>query len=209
MITGRLLGKPGALKDICDAVKVRERPASSGITPAVNQHFDNTLSRNVGGSFSCMCRRLRHLQRKTIVRDSLVLSSEMATERHLPGCPAKQKITGTDQSQSFSLTYTGLQRLLNLAVQLSFKVTLGAGGGSLSPRFAYFPTVDSRTAPAWRMLNLLVQSWLTGHLWEKLASSVVSSIVKLFRANKASPRAVDAKNRSLVYQLAACVSLNY
>ena len=154
-------------------MKVRQRPASSGITPAMNQHFDN-LSRNVDGSFSCMCRRLRRFQRKTIVRGSLALSSETVTERHLPGCPAKQKITDTDQSRRFSLTYTGLQRLLNLAVQLSFTVVSGAGGGSLSPRFRYFPTVDSETAPAWRMLNLLVDSWLSGNVWEKLASSVVS-----------------------------------
>lgn len=189
-------------------MKVRERPASSGVIPAMNQHFNNTLSRNVDGSFSCMCRRIRRFQRKTIVRGSLALSSETVTERHLPGCPAKQKIKDTGESRSFSLTYTGLRRLLNLAVQLSFTVTSGAGGGSLSPRFTYFPTVDSKTAPAWRMLNLLVDCRLQGHLWDKLASSVVSSIIKLFRTKKASPRAVDAGNRSLVYQLAECVSFN-
>ncbi|KUL82839.1 hypothetical protein ZTR_09219 [Talaromyces verruculosus] len=118
VITGRLLGKPGTLKDVCDAMKVRQRPASSGTTPAMNQHFDNTLSRNVDRSFSCMCRRLRRFQRKTIVRGSLALSSETVTDWHLPGCPAKQKIPDTDQ------------------IQLSFTVTSGAGGGSLSPRFS-------------------------------------------------------------------------
>jgi hypothetical protein len=190
-------------------MKFRERSASNGITPAVNQHFGNTLPKKVGGGFSCMCHSLRRLQRKTIVHGSLVLSSETATERHLPGCPAKQNIAETGQNRRFSLTYTGLQRLLNLAVQLSFTVTSGAGVGSLSPRFTYFPTVDSKTAPAWRMLNLLVDSGLQGQLWDKLASSVVCSIIKLFRTKKASPRAVDAGNRSLVFQLAKCVSFNY
>lgn len=159
-----------------------------------------------------MCHSLRRLERKTTVRGSLVLSFETATEWHLPGCPAKQIIAVRDKRRNFSLTYTGLRRLLNLAVQLSFTVTSGAGGGSFSPGFMYFPTVDSKTAPAWRMLNLLVDSQAFNDLdmisWEKLASSVISSIMTLFRGRKASPRAVNASNRSLVHLLTESVGFN-
>lgn len=208
VITSRLLGKPAVLKDICDAIKVRQRPATNGTTPAINQYLGNKLSGNISGRFSCMCRSLRRFQRKTIVRGSLAMSSEMTTEWHLPDCPAKQKIRDKDQRRKFKLTYTGLRHLLNLAVQISFTVTSGAGGGSFSPGFTYIPTVDSKTAPAWRMLNILVRSKYTLDILssERLVSSVVSSIVTLFRAKKASPRAVDAENRSLIFLLTKCVS---
>jgi hypothetical protein len=178
------------------------------MTPAMNQNFGDTISKNTDGGFSCMCHSLRRLQRKIIVRGWLAISFETATERHLPGCPANQKIIDANQYRSFGLTYTGLRRLLNLTVQVSFSITSGAGGGSLSPRFTYFPTVNSREAPAWRMLDLLLNPWLSAQSWEKLVSMVVPSIITLFRAKKASPRAVDEENRSLVHILADCVSLN-
>lgn len=175
----------------------------------MNQPFGDTISKNTNGGFSCMCHSLRRLQRKIIARGWLAISFETVTERHLPGCPANQKIIDADQYRSFGLTYTGLRRLLNLAVQVSFSVTSGAGGGSLSPRFTYFPTVNSREAPAWRMLDLLVNPWLSVHSRQKLVPMVVSSIITLFRAKKASPRAVDEENRSLVHLLAECVSFSW
>lgn len=180
------------------------------MTPAINQYFGNTTSRNVGRRYSCMCRSLRHFQRKTLVHGSLAMSSEMTTEWHLPGCSARHKIRDRDQRRSFILTYTGLRHLLNLAVQISFTVTSGAGGGSFSPGFTYFPTVDKETAPAWRMLDLLghARYYLDIISWERLVPSVVNSVVTLFRAKKASPRAVDAENRSLIYLLGYCVSFN-
>ncbi|RYP92826.1 hypothetical protein DL770_000997 [Monosporascus sp. CRB-9-2] len=212
--TSRLLGKPGVLRDICDAAGALAKPRSSETLLAMNHgatQFGINVSTYTGGSFSCLCRHRRPLQRKNVVWGTLTLSFEAATEQHLSGCPATQVMTGTNQSQKISLTYTGLRRLLNSAIQLSFAMQWGAGAWSLRPTVIYYPTVDSETAPAFRILSLIKCS-LCDALnyvlwWEKFIPSAVSAILRLFRAQKASPRAVDANNRSLVYHLARCITI--
>lgn len=175
-------------------------------------NFGNTVSTYVERRSLCLCRPRRRLQRKNLVWSSLALSLETAAEQHLPGCPASQIIISTDRSHKICLTYVGLRRILNSAVQLSFAISSGAGGWSLSPNFTYFPIVNSETAPAFRILSLLFHSGcsgLNGVIWrEELIPLAVSAVLKLFRAKKASPRAVDADNRSLVYHLTGSVSLN-
>ncbi|KAH6641013.1 hypothetical protein F5144DRAFT_562295 [Chaetomium tenue] len=213
MATGRLLAKPGVLKDISDAAATLMKP--SGIGTTMNHHhatrFSNAVSTYTGGSLSCLCRHRRRVRTKTAVWGSLVLSSEAATEQHLPGCPATQVVIGTDRSHKVGLAYTGLRNILNSAIQLSFQISWGAGAWSLSPNFTYYPSVDAETAPVFRILFLLYNSRSSGSLrelaWEQLTVSAVSVILKMFRAHKASPRAVDAKNRSLVYHLVACMTM--
>ncbi|KAF4432636.1 Ankyrin repeat-containing domain [Fusarium acutatum] len=153
---------------------------------------------------------------------SLRFSYETTIEQHAPGCTATEAISEIDKSNKFALTYIGLRYFLNSAIQLSFSIRSGAGGWSLGPNFTYYPMVDSRSAPAFRMLNLLMGSWfglspspgLNGLLdstpWRaNLLPSVVSSILNLFRAKKASPRAVDDYNKSLVHYVADSIRLIY
>ncbi|KAH7141998.1 hypothetical protein EDB81DRAFT_899466 [Dactylonectria macrodidyma] len=209
---GRLLGKPGVLRDICDAAEAQARPRSNEKFLTIDHgttQFGNNVWTYTGGSFSCICHHRRRVQRKNVVWGSLALSFNAATEQHLPECPANQVMVGTDRSQKFTFTYTGLRHMLNSAIQLSFAMQWGAGAWSLSPNFTYYPTVDSGTAPAFRILSLLKRSRCYDRLsyalwWEKLIPLAVSAILRLFRAQKASPRAVDANNRSLVNHLARC-----
>ncbi|EJP69640.1 uncharacterized protein BBA_01605 [Beauveria bassiana ARSEF 2860] len=224
MVTGRLLSKPGLLQETCDAAGAQAWQRSDATPPVMRRRtsqFSKTVSIYTGGRFSCFCRCSQPIQRKSVVWSSFSLSLETAIEQHLPGCPATQAIPVTDRRQKISLTYVGFQSLLNLAIQLSFMVRSGAGGWSLGSNFTYYPLVDSKSAPAFRMLFILKTSLLFGKhditdddgllgsvTWqERMISSVVSAISRLFRTKKASPRAVDAKNRSLVYGLAECVSL--
>jgi hypothetical protein len=219
--TGRLLAKPAVLRDICDATGARAWSTSTSSTglPAMNhgatpaRFSSDPVSTYIGGSLSCWCRHRRRLRIKTVTRGSLTLSWQTATEQHLPECPATRLMIGTDRSQKVALTYTGLRHLLNSAVQLSFAMSWGAGAWSLSPGFTYYPSVDSETAPAFRILTLVTEARFGGALrnvglWEELSHSAVSAILGLFRAKKASARAVDADNRSLVHHLAGCVSLD-
>lgn len=168
------------------------------------------------GRFSCLCSHRQRLHRNNTMWGSLTFSFETATEQHLPGCPAGQLAISASQSQKVSLTYSGLRHLLDSAIQLSFTMSWGAGAWSLSPNFIYYPTVNSETAPAFRLLTLLHESATSGSLggesslsrWEKFSSSVGFAILRLLQANKVSPRAVDHRNRSLVHVLSDCVSFN-
>ncbi|OIW33499.1 hypothetical protein CONLIGDRAFT_180622 [Coniochaeta ligniaria NRRL 30616] len=191
--TGRILGKPAVLRDICDAAGASD--VSRGAA-----EIGSAISTYTKGKFPCSCRHRRQFKRRRVFWGPLSLSHEMATEQHLAGCPAAQVLINTDRSQTIALTYTGLRRLLDSAVQISFAMRQGAGGWSLSPNITYYPTVDYFTAPAFRMLNLLTYSPV--ECWEELVPLVVSAIIRLFQAGKANPRAVDADNRSLVYHLA-------
>lgn len=216
-ITSRLLAKPGFLRDVCDASDMVPRPRSRGMDVAVDRTatnpVGNTVSTYTGGRFSCLCRHRRRLRTTNATWGPLILSFDLATEEHLPKCPATRMMIGTERSKKVSFTYTGLRRLLKLAVQISFTMSWGAGGaGSLSPNFTYYPSVDSETAPAFRILTLLTEFLFAYGLCDvaiqgELVSSAVSAIIRLFQVKKASPRAVDAYNRSLVYYLAEYVSL--
>ncbi|CAH0017327.1 unnamed protein product [Clonostachys rhizophaga] len=210
MITSRLLSKPAVLRDMCDASGAREFYKSNQ-SPSIMNHGSaqtSMVSRYPGGRFSCVCHHLQHLQRNDSVWGAINVSIETITEKHLPGCPAGRMILDTNQSRKISFTYTGLRNLLNSAVQLSFMMPSGAGGWSLSSNIAVYPIVDSRTAPVFKLLTMVetAQRHMTDEtkLTETLYPSVVSSILRLFQAQKASPRAVDDENRSLVHYLIKC-----
>ncbi|RBA12698.1 hypothetical protein FPRO05_04148 [Fusarium proliferatum] len=224
LVTGRLLGKPAVLREMCDAVVTQEqhRPKRKPSVPHETAARVSTgMSRYSGGRFSCLCRHRRHVQRWNAALGSFVLSHETTTERHLPGCPVTRDILDPDRSQKIALTYAGLRRLLNSAIQFSLTIRSGAGGSSFGPNFTYYPIVDSNRAPAFKMLYLLKRCFkynanltLSGYseipgLWEKLVPSVVSYVLSLLQAKQASPRAVNDRNESLVYSVALCIGNYY
>ncbi|CVK84520.1 uncharacterized protein FPRN_01987 [Fusarium proliferatum] len=224
LVTGRLLRKPAVLREMCDAVVTQEkrRPKRKPSVPHETVARVSTgVSRYTGGRFSCLCRHRRHVQRWNGALGSFVLSHETTTERHLPGCPVTRAILEPDRSQKIALTYAGLRRLLNSAIQFSLTIRSGAGGSSFGPNFTYYPIVDSNRAPAFQMLQLLGSCFeyngnlaLSGYpeipaLWEKLVPSVVSAVLSLLQAKQASPRAVNDRNESLVYSVALCIRTYY
>ncbi|KAH6894747.1 hypothetical protein B0T10DRAFT_536780 [Thelonectria olida] len=175
-------GEAWLLKGHLRGYRSPARPRSNETLLAIDhgtEKFDDNVSTYIGRSSSCCCRYPRGLQRKNVIWGSLPFSFDTATEQHLPGCPA---------------------------AELSFTMLWGAGGSSLSPNFTYYPTVDSETAPTFRILSLLERFRFGGLgyvLWrENLIPAAVYAILTLFRAQKASPRAVEADNRSLVNHLA-------
>ncbi|KAF5713071.1 ankyrin repeat-containing protein [Fusarium mundagurra] len=225
LVTGRLLRKPGVLREICDAV-VTPKPHRSKERLSVPHEnvvmAKAAVSSYTGGRFACLCRHRRHVQRWNAALGSLALSHETTAERHLPACPAAQTISEPDRSKKVALTYTGLRYLLNSAIQLSFTIGSGAGGLSFSPNFTYYPIVDSKSASTFRMMSLLTSSrnviWnfckncslLEDRAWEEeLLPAVVSSILRLFQTKQASPRAVNECNESLVYRVAQCIKYCY
>ncbi|KAF5254430.1 hypothetical protein FANTH_688 [Fusarium anthophilum] len=179
MLTGRLLGKPAVLQEMCDAVGTgaRNKPNRNlSATPENTTEIRRAVTRYSGGRFSCICHRRRHFQRKNAAWGPLRFSHETKIERHTPGCPATEAITEIDRSSKFALTYVGLRSLLNSAIQLSFSVRSGAGGWSFGPNFTYYPMVDSRSAPAFRMLTLLDRS----HFYLTLGLHEVARIIKCY-----------------------------
>ncbi|KAH6632437.1 hypothetical protein F5144DRAFT_489559 [Chaetomium tenue] len=206
--TGRLLAKPSALREICDVSGAVSSPESNGHD---RDQFWNLVRLLAGRAVVCRCRPRRHIRRNNFAWSSLVLSVETTVQGHLPGCPLGQA-AGTNRSKMLNLRYTGLWRILNSAVQLSFGMTRGAGGWSISPSFTYYPTVDAKTAPAFRILTLLRSAMRfiaykdpgprTPTRLEELVARALVKLVTLFQTGKASPLAVDSENQSLVHYAA-------
>jgi hypothetical protein len=150
----------------------------------------------------------------------LRFSHELTMEQHAPICLAIEATSDMDKCKKFAFTFVGLRSLLNSAIQLPFSIPSGAGGWSLGPNVTYYPIVHSRSAPAFRMFYLLLLSHsclnsafkVNGCVYvpgwqDELLPSVVSSMLDIFRAKKASPRVVDESNFSLIHYVACVVSL--
>ncbi|KAL2159562.1 hypothetical protein VTH06DRAFT_2131 [Thermothelomyces fergusii] len=186
MMAKRLVSKPAALRQLCDTT--------------------NELSDVV-----CSCPRRRYLRRNDRTWWFLTVSSEMSAEQqHLPDCRYARR-PGAEQTRTMAVGYTGLRRLLKTAVRVSFSMRTGAGGWSISPSFSYYPTVDTSRAPAFRMITLLLDcaesSLGLPPFFEKLTKIVLAKVFELLETGKASPRAVDSKNKSLLHHMANLISV--
>ena len=194
--TGRLVGKPAVLRDICDAVGAEANGKLPTMNHSTAQHAP-TLSTYRRGRFACLCSHRQRLQRNNVIFGSLVISHERVTEEHLPGCPASQILGCRDQSEKIGLTFTGLRRLLNSAIKLSFAIPSGAGGWSLSPSFTYFPTVNAKNRPSFQSN---VPAWLRWVFTQETRDTgVVGNEVRSisgFRSPKIASRQEDVSSGS-------------
>ncbi|KAI1271758.1 hypothetical protein F5Y07DRAFT_404106 [Xylaria sp. FL0933] len=124
------------------------------------------------------------------------------TRRHLPDCPLSQ-IDGGTQATKFAVEFTGLRKLFQTAFVLSFLNPHGAGGRSFTPNFTYYPTVDERTAPVFRILTLAYYMVDYHDQEDKVAKATVlrcclNSIFTLYSRKKASPQDIDSTGQSIM-----------
>ncbi|KAL2016475.1 hypothetical protein VTK56DRAFT_3471 [Thermocarpiscus australiensis] len=223
---GRPIRTPEALRDMCDVVGPQTRPRSSMVAtpgrrdPAEFFNYRASSPSSFGGSiFACTCRPRQLVRRRNLLRGSLAVV-DTTVQEHLPGCPVSELLApGGAHQRKVGLRLTGLGRLLTSAViELSFAVRAGAGGWSISPNLTYYPTVDSSTAPAFRILALLrnklrfmptptspKEAREILSQWERLVALASAKLVQLFRDGKASPLAVDLGNRNLIHHMVHCI----
>ncbi|ETS86658.1 hypothetical protein PFICI_00486 [Pestalotiopsis fici W106-1] len=137
----QLVSKPGYLRSAIDELQsYSQQPV----------HTSWPLSDSI-----CFCQPRRTLTRQRQVWSSVALSSEkLSSTIHNPDC---QFAGATNTLQTFGMTleYTGLRTLFQKAIQLSLHMTFGAGGLSINPGISYVPLVDHRSAPAFRLVQLL------------------------------------------------------
>lgn len=163
---------------------------------------------------NCLCQKRWFKQQKVTTMASWVFSSEISNvQHHLPDCPFRSSVTSAKQTR-WEIRFAGLRGLINCAVGLSFSASFGAGGFSLSPNFTYYPSINSSTAPVFRILNLL--DWF---FWLILCSEetatepsartvlefvdlCIADIIYLYREGKAAPHAIDEFGRSALHHFA-------
>lgn len=194
---GRLISKPGQLRELCDSIG--ETPGFANYQQLTYRSRINTVRR------TCVCRK-----RVTRTRQALLwgpwqaLADTSTTRDHSTDCICHVQGAAA-ASKRWSVVFKGLQGLINRAVEVSFSYSFGAGGCSLSPGFNYFPTVDRRRDPAFRIMNLF--SWAVTSpdkpepKFEEFLEQCMESMALLYRRGKASPRAVDLYGRGVLHYI--------
>ncbi|KAK4163435.1 hypothetical protein QBC43DRAFT_319578 [Cladorrhinum sp. PSN259] len=227
-ITGRLVAKPGALKEICDATTgmkaqatIPGRRNTKLRTPTSNDDKKfQAIMFSLGADTACFCRHRRNLERKISIQGPFRFFTEKATtQQHFTGCPAGG--TGKSKKQEYGLICNGLERILSSAIKISFAMHTGAGAWSVTPTFTYYPTVDANQDPAFRIMKLLdcTRRILYGppafyyankryftQEWPKFVALALVKIISQLRQNKLSPRAVDSRNWTLLHYAARLMS---
>ncbi|KAM0814100.1 putative Fungal N-terminal domain-containing protein [Seiridium cardinale] len=214
-LLGRAISKPSNLRALCDGFESRQ-----GVVPlrSTDQERPRIQRGTAGADTSeilpfrttrcaiCGFRTQRKMRRKQISYGSIHLYSDTTEyQKHLPNCtyfqPTKMK------EQTWGLLRTGAAWFLKQAVQISFSMTSGAGGFSLSPVFTYSATVDEMIAPAFQvvesMINFFIQDDFDDlHNGKEAAQRILEAgfikVGRLLREGLASPKDVNSRNQTLM-----------
>lgn len=162
---------------------------------------------------NCSCRMRRFTHQHTAGKASWVFTIESSKiHPHLPDCPFYSPNMSVREMR-WELRYSGLRRLIECAIGLSFSSSFGAGGFSVSPGFTYYPSVDSSKAPVFRILDLMY--WFLWSItgtpeeatedlamnWVEFIELCVANVMQLYREGKASPKSIDSCGRSAMHHL--------
>ncbi|KAF5977700.1 hypothetical protein FBULB1_6414 [Fusarium bulbicola] len=151
------------------------------------------------------CRKRRLRTQRTFRMGSLSFKDEAVShQNHLKDCDFY--VEADDYWRERTLRFTGLTGLIGRAVELTLRTTTGAGGFSISPSVSYFAMVDEGNSPAFRVINLLVESRL-GARWAMesypgpLFESITRKLRSIFRSGRARPTDVNSRGYSLLHHL--------
>ena len=99
--------------------------------------------------------------------------------------------------------------MLNSVLDLTFAWTSGAGGFSISPNFTYYPTVDTKSDPAFRIVELIDNCFFLCKAGNKEAfmAACLTRLARLFNEKKANPVAVGDRNETLMHAAGLAVGL--
>lgn len=194
---GRLISKPDHLRELCD---IMER--SPGLNTANYSSYPPiSLTRR-----TCICRKSVSQSRKALLWGPWQLLADASTTHdHFPDCTCYSQ-GAVVSTKRWAVAFKGLQGLISRAIEISFSYSFGAGGGSLSPSFTYYPTIDRRRDPAFRIMSLF--NWACLELYEgdsgveEFLEQCLENIALLYRRGKASPKAVDLYGRSVLHYFA-------
>ncbi|KAI2602754.1 hypothetical protein GGR54DRAFT_623220 [Hypoxylon sp. NC1633] len=149
-----VMSKPDFLRS-CQETMATNGPSSSsrlvertqGSRPAALK-----TTRKKYRTMSCGCRYRRRITREaTSWFDFTRFDEQLIGSYHEPECSRYCESQET-QKRTTGITYTGLRRLLGIAVSLSLVSRRGAGGFSISPGFRYYAMVDPDCSPAFRIV---------------------------------------------------------
>ncbi|KFA45656.1 hypothetical protein S40293_08919 [Stachybotrys chartarum IBT 40293] len=203
----QLVAKPELLRNLCD-----QATQSAETTPA-SRHDGQPVRRQTPGMAFCTCpqKRTRKLHRSSYGPFHFYKIS--SAFRHSVHCPVSS-LGLAEEQQTWGCVLASVPALfIRKAVEVSYCMTAGAGGFSISPRFTYYCTVNATKSPVFRTIRTLFQSmparrpdrYIRGYeqsQWCRLLHVTMNKIVQSYRDKAASPFDVDDRNCSALHVLA-------
>ncbi|KAK7934584.1 hypothetical protein PG985_000079 [Apiospora marii] len=218
-IATRLLSKPSTLREVVDVTESLPTAAHNKATPRTSSvGVVNPREQRPGILGRCNCRRPRRVRQRRLRKwGPLLAFDEIETiDLHRPDCEFSPFATG-DRSRKLGISYAGMRVIASWAIAYSFSASSGAGGCSIMPSFTYYPTVDKRTSPIFRIIALLfgvldLVEGLDGMIegsQQRFAEICTSRISQLIKDQKASPLDVDSENNTLISTLVSNIPRVY
>ena len=211
VVVRRLLAKPSLLKETLDSVGAA--PGAEKSQQAVEHVRRLDLSRNL---YDCTCRQysISHEQHTKIGRFR-ISNGTVDSFKHLPGCGLFQSPAGRKTTQRVIRARVKFFRVM---VEAAFMIASGrpsgAGGLSISPLLVATIMVNSKTAPAFRVLSVLEAfympiHYLTSDEFDRIAQGLLDHALQklrsLFQNRRAMPDDVDENGQTLMHIFARMV----
>lgn len=230
-LLARVVSQPSRCQEVCDSFAQYDGSRWDKGGPDMQQRPHAVSTRNATSipdgtspfhsSLLCNCRVQKASQRKQTFWSRLQFQETTTmVEYHQPPCPLAFPARQGDKS--WGISYCNVPTLLLRAVQVSFSLTVGAGGLSISPMLTLNPTVDENTAPAFRVVRLVSDIIHCSDLLNEQGIQLepkppdtrailqigLEKISKLFSQGKASPNDVDIYNETLMNKALEVVRSN-
>lgn len=164
------------------------------------------------GLFCKRHKRERHHQR--LLGIATMFYENKDPDYHSPGCPLAGRHP-RGYTYAWGVIVTGLNRLVARSIEISFSITVGAGGYSVAHEIRYHATVDPKRAPAFRLINLALdcvgssrheQVKLPLTHQDHIVKLCISTIAELFRGRRAGPTDLLPAGDSLITRIPFLVS---
>ncbi|KAK7923717.1 hypothetical protein PG985_007788 [Apiospora marii] len=199
-----LASKPAALKELFEEtskLQILDRIIRNANTEAKSPASSR-------GSGICVCGYRQSFQKRNTLFGPFRIYRETCVRVHEPYCVLSQVRLTQQRIVKFEIQIYALVCLMHIVLTISFHVSSGAGGHSMSPTFAYHPTVDRKSDRAFQIIDDIPSAYMKHRIHcRSRCSSCMISIYKmalkglegLVLAGKASPKAVDAQNQSWLH----------
>lgn len=216
-----LAAKPAAFRELCeillshDSFEATDNDLNAAqsmrdVSGQTSSHPRRKTAFTSKNTIPCICgRRLQtSMSRQHSRLGSFYLYKELTSQGHSPYCPMSKRVP-SNYKWRYGLRYTGLVRTIKAVIETTFDITSGAGGWSINPGFRYYPTVNAREDPAFRVLNTLSSLhaklfWSSDFTEEAefitvIHQAAIRKIRHLFTSRRTSPFVVDSENQSLMH----------
>lgn len=157
---------------------------------------------------TCTCLARKSNTSKNLHFGSLHLKHNVVPNKaHGKECPLY--VANLEPLRKRTITFTGIIKTMNIAIQLSFCAKTGAGGLAINPSLMYFGVVDGFTAPGFQVIRLLHNSLpykCSETYYESCLKAVIRKLQELFGSGRARPTDIDQNGDSLLQMISDRVS---